>query len=142
MRAHLFDDTFVCAVRAGHPTVKRTLSLERYVALSHVLIAPRGDPGSAVDTALAKLGLSRRIALRTHTFGAAPLIVAQTDYVLTGPRSMLVPMAERVGLRLFAPPFELPGFGVYSAWHPRVQHDPAHRWLRALLEREGSEGRG
>lgn len=135
MSAHLFDDSFVCVVRKGHPRVRRSLSLERYVALSHVLIAPRGEPGSAVDSALAKLGLSRRIALRTHTFVSAPLIVAQTDFVLTGPRRVLVPMARALGLELFAPPFELAPFGVYCAWHPRVQHDPVHQWLRALIRR-------
>ncbi len=135
MTTHLFDDGFVCAVRGEHPTVKRSLTAPRFAALSHVLIAPRGEPGSPVDTALAALGLSRRIVVRTHTFLSAPLIVAQTDLVLTGPRRVLVPMAERYGLRLLAPPVELRSFAVHAAWHPRVQHDPAHAWFRGLVKR-------
>jgi DNA-binding transcriptional LysR family regulator len=132
---HLFDDDFVCVVREGHPKVKRSLSLATFAALDHVLIAPRGEPGSPVDTALAAQGLTRRVAVRTHTFLAAPLIVAQTDLVLTGPERVLVPMAKHHGLRLLPPPVELRGFAVYQAWHPRMQHDPAHVWLRGLLER-------
>jgi len=135
MLKHLFDDDFVCVVRRAHPTVKRELTIEAFAALHHVLIAPRGEPGSPVDTALAAQGLSRRIAVRTHTFLAAPLIVAQTDLVLTGPRRVLVPMAKHLDLRLIAPPVELKGFAVYHAWHPRMQHDPAHVWLRALVHR-------
>lgn len=135
MTTHLFDDGFVCVVREGHPSVGRTLSLARFVALSHLLISPRGEPGSPVDTALAALGKSRRIAVRTHTFLSAPLVVAQTDLVLTGPRRVLVPMAAALGLRLLPPPVELRTFAVHMAWHPRVQHDPAHAWLRGLVKR-------
>ena len=53
MSAHLFDDGFVCAVRRGHPTVKRILTLEAFCAVPHVQIAPRGTPGGPVDDALA-----------------------------------------------------------------------------------------
>lgn len=135
MTTHLFDDDFVCAVRGDHPTVKRSLSLARFVALSHVLIAPRGEPGSPVDAALSQQGLSRRIAVRTHTFLSAPLIVAQTDLVLTGPRRVLVPMAEPYRLRLFPPPVTLRSFAVHQAWHARVHQDPTHAWFRGAVKR-------
>lgn len=129
----LFEDGFRCAVRKGHPTVKKRLSLAQFVALSHVLIAPRGEPGSAVDTALTARGLRRHIAVRTHTFLSAPTIVSQTDFVLTGPRRVLEPMAKRFGLALFDPPLPLGNFAIHQAWHPRVQTDPVHTWLRGLI---------
>jgi DNA-binding transcriptional LysR family regulator len=139
MAQQLFEDDFVCAVREGHPTVKRSLSLQRFVELGHILIAPRGEPGSVVDSALEQLGLVRRIAVRTHTFLGAPTIAAQTDYVLTGPRRVVLPMAAKYGLRTFAPPLELAPFAVHQAWHPRVQDDPAHSWFRALVHRCAAE---
>ncbi|MBX3273859.1 MAG: LysR family transcriptional regulator [Sandaracinaceae bacterium] len=133
MATHLFDDSFVCVVREGHPVVRRSLSLDRFCALSHVLIAPRNEPGSPVDDVLATLGRTRHVAVRTHTFLSAPLVVAATDHVLTGPARVLVPTATQVGLRLFTPPIELRSFAVWAAWHPRVQHDPVHAWLRGLV---------
>lgn len=133
--AHLFDDTFLCAVRKGHPEVKRTLSLERYVALRHVQIAPRGRPGGPVDDALAALGLSRRVAIRTPSFLAAPLLVARSDMVITAPRTVLEPLAELLGLRTFPVPVDVPGFRVHAAWHARVSQDPAHRWFRGVVTR-------
>lgn len=135
----LFEDGFVCAVREGHPSVKRTLSLQHFVELGHILIAPRGAPGSAVDTALSALGLTRRIAVRTHTFLAAPMIAAQTDYVLTGPRRIVLPMALKYGLRTFKPPVSLKPFTIHQAWHPRVHDDPAHAWFRSLVSRCATE---
>lgn len=129
----LFDDSFLCAVRVGHPTVKKRLTLEQFVALSHVQIAPRGTPGGPVDDALAQRGLSRRVAVRTHSFLVAPLLTARSDLVLTAPSRVLAPLARQLGLRTFAPPIEVPGFQVHQAWHPRFADDAAHRWFRRLV---------
>src|SRR5262249_4250718 len=58
----LFEDRFVCLVRAGHPSVKRKLSLRQFAALRHIQIVPRGEPGGYVDDLLAERGLRRTIA--------------------------------------------------------------------------------
>lgn len=130
---HLFDDGFVCAVRADHPRVQKRLSLSTFVELSHVLIAPRGEPGGPVERALGERGLSRHVAVETSSFLAAPVLVAETDLVLTGPKRVLEPLAERFGLALFAPPLELGTFPVHQGFHPRAQSDAAHAWLRGLV---------
>jgi len=130
---YLFDEGFVCAVRRAHPRVGRTLGLATYVALPHLLIAPRGEPGSPVDTALAARGLARRIALRVHTFHSAPLVLARSDLVLTAPRRLLEPVAKPFGLRLLPTPVPIPPFSLFQAWHPRVHHDPAHAWFRGVV---------
>jgi DNA-binding transcriptional LysR family regulator len=132
---HLFDEELVCAVRRDHPRVGKKLTLETFIELPHLLIAPRGDPGGLVDTELAKRGLRRRVAVRTHTFQSAPLVVARSDLVLTAPRRVLVPYVKTkaFGLRILPPPLELRSFAVYQAWHPRVQNDPVHAWFRGIV---------
>jgi DNA-binding transcriptional LysR family regulator len=137
MTQHLFDDTFLCAVRRDHPDVKRSLSLDRYLALRHVQIAPRGRAGGPVEDALAARGLARRVAIRTPSFLAAPLLVARSEMVITAPRLVLEPLADALGLRIFPVPIALPGFRVYAAWHARVHEDPAHRWFRGVVARAG-----
>lgn len=42
----LFKERFVCLVRQGHPKVKKALTLEQYLELPHLIIAPRGSPGA------------------------------------------------------------------------------------------------
>lgn len=133
MAAHLFDDGFLCAVRRDHPVVRRSLSLETFVALSHVQIAPRGTPGGPLDDALAARGLSRRVAVRTSSFLVAPIIVAGSDLVLTAPARMLAAMAKSFGLRTFPPPLALEGFRIFQGWHARAHDDPAHAWFRGLV---------
>ena len=129
----LYDERFVCAVRRDHPRVGKRLSLERFIALPHLLIAPVGNPGSIVDTALAARGLSRDVVVRVHTFQSAPAIVASSDLIVTAPSRLLEPLAQPFRLRLLPPPIEVPGFPVFAAWHPRVHDDPAHAWFRGAL---------
>jgi DNA-binding transcriptional LysR family regulator len=131
-REPAFDDEFVCLVRRDHPVVKKKLSLSQYVALAHVVVAPSGTPGSMVDTELEKRGLQRRIALRVSKFLIAPQVVSETDFISTMPARLAHRVAARYGLRLLPPPLPLPNFGFTMSWHSRLDHDPAHRWLREL----------
>lgn len=129
----LFDDDFVCLVRENHPKIGKKLTLEAYLAARHVVIAPTGTSGSLVDSELAERGLSRRVALRVSNFLVAPIVVAETDYVSTIPRRLGMRLAERYGLRALPPPIPLPSFGFLLIWHPRLDHEPAQRWLRELV---------
>jgi len=131
--APLFGEEFVCMVRRDHPRIKRAPTLEQYLTARHVVVAPSGTPGSLVDTALAERGLERRIALRVTNFLIAPLVVAQTDFINTMPTRLARQLAKTYPLRLVPPPLKLPYFEYCMLWHPRVEHDPAQRWLREFV---------
>lgn len=132
-RETLFAEGFTCMVRRGHPEIKQRLTLDRYLAQRHLVIAPSGTPGSLVDTALEKRGLERRIALRVTNFLIAPTVVSETDLINTMPTRLARFLAKTYPLRLFAPPLELPHFEYCMSWHPRLDHDPAQRWLREFV---------
>ena len=126
----LFDESLVCVVREGHPEVRRRLSVERFAALQHVQIAPRGRGGGVVDDALAKLGLQRRVTRRVPFFYAGLVLAVCTDLVLTLPRRLALAEAARHGLRVVELPLELEPYAITQIWHPRLEADPAHRWFR------------
>ena len=84
----LFDESFACMVRADHPAVGAALDLETFLRLDHALMSPQGGGPTVVDTALAAIGRSRRVMLKIGYFLAAPLIVAESDLILTAPRSL------------------------------------------------------
>jgi DNA-binding transcriptional LysR family regulator len=131
----LFEDEFACLVRKGHPRIGKKLTLERYLASRHVVVAPSGTAGSVVDSELERRGFERRIALRVSNFLVAPVAVSETDLINTMPKRLALVLAERYGLRLLPPPLALPKFGFSLIWHPRLDHDPAQRWLRNLVTR-------
>jgi DNA-binding transcriptional LysR family regulator len=130
----LFTDGFMCVVRRGHPQVRRSsITLSEYLALSHLLVAPSGSPGSVVDNELGRRGHSRRISLTVTSFLAAPIVVAGSDLISTGPVRLLKNMLRPYGLRGLSTPFALKGFEIHMFWHGRRDHDPAHLWLREMI---------
>jgi len=131
--ARLFDDEFVCMVRRNHPRLGRRPTLAKYLAERHVVVAPGGTAGSTVDSVLERQRRERRIALRVTNFLMAPVVVCQTDFVNTMPARLARQLAKTYPLRLFAPPFALPAFSYDMFWHPRLEHDPAQRWLRSFV---------
>lgn len=134
IRAHtLFVDRFVCLVRRDHPAIATKWTIQRFASLRHAFIAPRGRPGGIIDAALAKLGLSRRVALMVQHFLAVPFVVAQTDLVLTVPERVALAFMGSLPLAMVPPPVEVPGFAMQLLWHDRSHDDPPQRWLRQLV---------
>ncbi len=131
----LVDESFVCVVRRGHPLTRGKLTVERFAAAAHALIAPAGEEGSFVDTALARLGLSRRVAVSVPHFMAAPHLTARSDLVLTLAARVAAAFEESFALSLLELPRELkvPDFTLSLLWHERYASDPAHGWFRNLL---------
>lgn len=129
-RRLLQSDGFLCVVRADHPTVGQRLTLQKFLALDHLLVAPGGTSLGVVDQVLASKQLTRRVAVTTTSFLSAPLLLAQTDMVLTCPASVAKAATAMAPVRLLAPPIELPVIANYLLWHERYQHDAAHQWMR------------
>lgn len=132
-RQKLFDERFVCVMREGHPAAEKPLTLTRFLALRHALVAPRGRAGGIVDDLLAARGLSRRVALTVPHFLVAPRVIARTDLVLTLAGRVADAFAEHEGLVVVPPPLALSGFSFHALWHVRRTRDPGHAWLRAKV---------
>lgn len=137
----LWGDAFACIVRAKHPQVRGKLTLETYLALRHVVIAPRGGPGSVVDSALAELGLARR-AVRWVPYSASAIeMVAESDCIATLSERLARKCEARFALQILPPPFALPPCAGVQVWHARLDADPAHAWLRRLIAKVAKSGR-
>lgn len=125
----LYDETFLCALRRGHPAAARPLDLDAFCALDHALVSPAGGGFvGVVDEALGRLGRTRRVVVSLTSFLVAPQLVAESDLICTVPTRL----ARRWSgaLTVMAPPCEVGAFSVHMGWHPRAHSDPAQRWLR------------
>lgn len=129
----LFRDTFVTVMRKGHPMAKKDLTLERFVALDHVLVSPAAEQRGIVDRLLSEIGLSRRISLVAPTFASGLLFVARTDQISTVPQRMAQALIEPLGLVIKPPPLTLPSPEVLLVWYEMMDADPAHAYLRELI---------
>jgi len=129
----LFRDRFVAVVREGHPLTNGRLKAKRYAAGRHVAISRRGTVAGPVDEALSALGLSRDIIVTVAGFYEALALARGTDLVATVPERHTAHL--RQGLQTLDLPLALAPapFTVSLLWHPRMDGDSAHRWLRGCV---------
>ena len=128
----LFREEFACVIRRGSAAARGPFDLKRYLSLPHLLIAPRGLPGSPLDDALARAGQRRRVVLTVPHFLVAPHVIATTDLVWTAPSGLARAFAH-LPLVIREPPFRTEGFTISARWHVRLDRDPGVRWLRGVL---------
>jgi DNA-binding transcriptional LysR family regulator len=130
----LYRDHFTAVARRGHPLLDGTpITPERYAAEGHVVMSLKGAKGGLVDAALATLGLERRIAAIVPSFPAALAIVTASDLLTHVPSTYLNAVNSGRGLVGFPLPVETAPITVSQMWHPRMDADPGHRWLRSQV---------
>lgn len=130
----LFQDTYVGIVRAGHPLLASpAVSLEQFAACNHIATPKEGRGIDALHTALERAGLKRNVTVVVPGYPDAMRIARQSEGVAIAPRSCLgnAEAGHRIaGLCSFTLPCALQPFQVSALWHPRMDADPVHRWLR------------
>jgi DNA-binding transcriptional LysR family regulator len=136
-RQSLFRDRFVGVARIGHPLLSGTdITPERYAACDHVVASRKGEFSGPVDDALKELGLQRTISVVVPGFPDAMRIARHSDLVALVPRSCIgngLANDQTAGLQSFELPVRAPEIVISAMWHPRVDADPAHRWLRETV---------
>jgi DNA-binding transcriptional LysR family regulator len=127
----LFSDRLVVAVRARHPLAKGKLTAARYAAGQHVTVSRQMLERGPIDDALRALGLERESAIIVGGFSSALALARGTDLIATVPERHTGSL--RVGMRSFPLPVSTPRFTVSMLWHPRLDSDPVHRFLRGCI---------
>lgn len=128
----LFRDRFVGVVRPGHPLCQGEITPARLAAGRHVLVSRRGLDRGPVDEALQPLGLERTIVASVAGFAAALALARASDLIAVVPERHTLSLRD--GLHSFPLPLAVPAITVSLLWHPRLDADPAHRWLRGLVQ--------
>jgi DNA-binding transcriptional LysR family regulator len=129
----IFQESYVGICRQDHPTISRTLSLEDYLKVSHLLVSIKEDRIGRVDNFLAERHLKRHIALSTPHFLTVPFILRQTDLIATLAQRIALAYAEPQQLQILPIPFDLPGFDVCMRWHQSTENSLACQWLRSII---------
>jgi len=128
----LYREDFICAVARDSHFGDR-LSLKQYVAASHIAVSPLAGVQTIPDKRLAAVGAKRRSSIRVPYFGVALQCLPGTELVLTLTSGLTSVVKGDRKLRLVKAPQELHGFHFLMAWHPRLNTDPRHVWLREAM---------
>ena len=124
----LFRDRLVGVVRMEHPLSRRKITPSRYASGWHISVLREGLDRGPVDDALDALGLEREIGTVVGGFSTAVGLARASDLIASVPERHTA--NQRAGMHSFTLPVAVPDFTVSLLWHPRLDADPAHRWLR------------
>ena len=124
----LFRDRFIGVVRRGHPLSRGRITPARYAAGRHIYASRRGLDKGPIDEALRSLGLEREVAAIVGGFATALALARTTDLIASVPERHTGGL--RTGMQGFPLPVRVPEITISLLWHPRLDADPAHRWLR------------
>jgi DNA-binding transcriptional LysR family regulator len=128
----LLEDRYLMAQRRGHPRGTTAPDLDTYCALRHVLVSLDGGGFHGfMDDYLHRLGRQRQVAVSVPQYHLMPDILEATDYVGVMPSRLVQRFARR--LDAFELPIPTHDISLYASWHPRMQADVAHQWLRELV---------
>jgi DNA-binding transcriptional LysR family regulator len=132
----LFTDSFACLIRADHPITASRLSIKQFLQLEHAVVRVESRTEEVMERYLARKKIQRRVVLTTPHFASTPIIVAQSDLLVTVPEPLARYFAgASANLRVVGLPFEPPRIELKQFWHRKFHRDPRNRWLRALIYR-------
>ncbi|MEU6389412.1 LysR family transcriptional regulator [Streptomyces sp. NPDC046939] len=129
----LFEEDFVCLLSHDHPFKGQRLAIDEFTRYRHVVVALLAGEQAMVEQRLSEAGVRRLAGLRVPYFSAVPLALPGTDLIATLPRRAAAQYVGNRAYRVVEAPQELLSFPYGMAWHPRVDADPAHRWLRDVI---------
>ena len=128
----LMQDRMCCAMGAAHPLAGTRLTLDRFLAASHLRVAMSPTDKRFVDDELAARGLRRNVVMTVpHWMLIPPLL--QAGQLISVVSRRFAARFEGSGIDVRPLPFASPPFDWTLYWHRRDEQGAAHRWLRQLL---------
>lgn len=131
----LFAERFVGVARRGHPALMEGApDLAAFAALPHALVTVRRDDRSgAIDQALARHGLKRRVVLTLPHMLVLPAVLVGSDLVCALPTRIAGRLDPAV-VQAFELPLDLAPWMVEMLWNPVARTDQANAWLRQAIQ--------
>ena len=111
-------------------TKEEKLSIEQYLSSKHLRVAPAGTPVAPIDRTLSQLNLEREIFARIDLVTMAPLILKNSDLLLTLPSKTAQRMAKNYNFSISELPLELDKRQTKLLWHKELTNHPAYDWIK------------
>ncbi|MDH4125753.1 MAG: LysR family transcriptional regulator [Gammaproteobacteria bacterium] len=128
----LFSDDFVVIHRGGHPCGGRKLTLQDYLAASHMMVSPLGHIFGPVDEVLHADGKQRFVSLVVPYFMQVPDALLGSDLLLTLQRRACEELVRNHALAISELPLNARPVHYYLFWHKRYDKDSTNQWLRQV----------
>lgn len=141
IQKRLFEDRYVCFYDpASRPAPKTE---KDYLSASHITVVFENQDRLEVDKELLTLGFERNVVVSVSNFSGVPAFLRGTALLATVPSLLRmelmrefawVPLPDSLTERMNRAVLPM-----YMVWHGRNRFDPAHEWLRKVLQETSAE---
>lgn len=129
----LFNEKYVCVVRANHPQFRSGMTVEAFKSVRHAIADATGMAHGQIDKVLIKHSARRRDILCVPAFHVLPTIVANSDLLAIVPSRLAAAVSPDLPIKVLPTPIPIAPWGIRMYWHERYHHDPPLRWLRQVF---------
>lgn|SRR5690554_177135 len=133
MQRRLFQQEYVCLMRADHPLANAPMTLTAFEHAEHVQVTAVGTGHSIVDEHLRQAGTTRNVLLQVPHFMALAQVLQNTSLIAIVPERFAQQVVGPFALTTRPSPVAMPQTAIHLIWHAQKQRDPAQRWLRQLI---------
>ncbi len=130
----LFEDVFTAIVWDRHSSVGDTLHAEHFRRLPHAVVSFSDDTRINYDERLGEqAGVDLHAQVVAPSYHALPALIVGTERVATLQMRLAEKLAASYPIRLVPLPLPMPRLEEAMMWHPRLDRDAGHVWLRGVL---------
>ncbi|HSV79934.1 MAG TPA: LysR family transcriptional regulator [Ramlibacter sp.] len=124
---------YVCIARREHPTIGARMTLRQFAQAPQVHTAVAPVTHATIEAQLARQGLRPTVAMSTPHLSSVPFIVALSDLIAVIPRGVFELFWPVAAIKQVEVPMRMPSIDICQYWHPRLDKDPAARFLREVV---------
>ncbi len=133
LRRPLFRSEWCVIARSDHPAI-RTPTLSNYENAHHTVVSSRSFGAVLEEQALAERSIHRNVQARCQSYMSAISVLAQTNLVLTMPKSLAQHLlGTRSDLSMVPPPVDVPDLALFMYWHKNQDSDTRSAWIRDAI---------
>ena len=127
----LFKDQFIGVVRKDHPLSTSEITLNKYLDACHIGVSREGQSKSHIEAMLQSPEVPLHVPVLVGSYTGAVVLARATDFIATVPARHTE--SFRKDMYSFPLPLAIPAIIISMFWHPRMNSDQAHRWLRETI---------
>jgi DNA-binding transcriptional LysR family regulator len=136
----LFEENYVCVIWNENSIIGESISLDEYVAASHIAVQYGDDRVPAFEGWFMKrFGVVRKIQVFSHNLLAPADLVVGTDRIATMHSRAAHRAARTLPIRILPSPIEIPTLKLAMQWHQYRSGDPGLKWLRDLMHQAATD---
>lgn len=129
----LIADELVCIGDGNHYSDTAIISKEDFFSAGHVTVGFERISRFSIETWFEEtLGNQRRIEIINNDFNTLCKALVGSSRLAVIP-AKYIEQQKHLPLKILETPFRLPELNEYMTWHPTLDGDPIHRWLRQLI---------